>query len=74
MHGVPVVVTGTQEMHYYCYKVQREGMKGLKKQQQTPEEEEEGGGTRRGGGVGGRTFACHEGGLFWAMLNKEGVC
>lgn len=28
-------------MHYYCYKDQGEGTKGLKKQQQIPEEEEE---------------------------------
>lgn len=41
MHVVTVVVIGKQEMHYYCYKHQREGMKGLKKQQQTPVEEEE---------------------------------
>ena len=42
MHVVTVVVVGEQEMHYYCYKDQREGMKGLKKQRQTPEEEEGG--------------------------------
>lgn len=67
MHVVTVVVIGRQEMHYYCYKDQREGMKGLKKQQQTSvenKEEEEEGEKGREGMSEHRTFACHESGLF----------
>lgn len=36
MHVVSVVVTGKQEMHYYCYKDQREGMKGPEKAATNP--------------------------------------